>query len=191
MLRLVSEAREYASMLRRTIAVALAVVVGSLMLGAPAGAQAPSSDPIVGVWQLNVERSVYSPGPRPPADLVDLRHFTPLDNGMIRFTQTTTNAQGQPTFGIGVFRVDGERHPVHNIQTLVALMTTGRASNLTRSYRRIDERSTEFVTYTDGVAGLPSVRVVLPSGDAYTETTRGTNAQGVAVNNVLLFDRLR
>lgn len=177
-------------MSRNTTLAVLAVVLSSLALNDGAGAQA-TPDPFLGVWALNVERSVYSPGPRPPSDLVSLRHYVAIDGGWIRFTNTSVNAQGQPTFGMGVYKVDGQRHPVHDIQTLAVLMTSGRASNLTRSYRRIDDRSVEFVTYTDGVAGLPSVRVVSPDGQSFVETTRGTNQQGVAVNNVIVWDRVR
>jgi len=162
----------------------------SVSFAETASAQAVS-DPIIGVWALNVERSVYSPGPRPPSDLVSLRHYTPMDGGWIRFTNTSVNAQGEPTFGMGVFKVDGQRHPAHNIQTLALMMTSGQASSLTRSYRRIDARAVEFITYTDGVASLPSVRAVAADGMTFTETTRGTNAQGVAVSNVVVWDRVR
>jgi hypothetical protein len=176
-------------MLRNATLTILSLAVSSMLTG-PAGAQA-THDPIIGVWALNVERSVYFPGPRPPSDLVSLRHYAPMDDGWIRFTNTGVNALGEPTFGMGVFKADGQRHPAHNIETLGIMMTTGRASNLTRSYRRIDPRTVEFVTYTDGVASLPSVRAVSADGTTFTETTRGTNAQGVAVNNVIVWDRVR
>jgi hypothetical protein len=151
----------------------------------------PGGDPFAGVWVLNVERSVYSPGPRPPADLVNLRQYATLEGGWIRFTQSSTNAQGAPTFQIGVFKMDGQRHPVHDIVTLGAFMTAGRPSNLTRSYRVIDPRTVESITYTDGVAGTPLVRALSADGNTFIETNRGTNAQGVAINNVLVWDRVR
>jgi hypothetical protein len=177
-------------MSRKAMVLFLAATASSVTLAEAVRAQA-ANDPIIGVWAINVERSVYSPGPRPPSDLVSLRHYAPMDGGWIRFTNTGVNAQGEPTFGMGVFKVDGQRHPAHNIQTLALLMTSGQASNLMRSYRRIDAHTVEFITYTDGVASLPSVRAVSADGMTFTETTRGTNAQGVAVSNVIVWDRVR
>ncbi len=165
--------------------------MASCVLVGAAGAQTASDDPIIGVWKLNVERSVYSPGPRPPADLVTLFQFEPLEDGFIRFTFTGTNAQGTPTFQMTVFKVDEQQRPVHNQNTLGAFMATGQQTNLTRSYRRISPRATEFTSFNNGVAGIPSVRTVSPNGQTYVNVTRGTNAQGVAVNNVLVYDRVR
>ena len=70
-------------------------------------------------------------------------------------------------------------------------MATRQQSNLTRSYRRIDDRTTEFTNFNDGVGGIPSVRTVSPNGQTYVNRTQGTNAQDVAVNNVQVFDRVR
>ncbi len=108
----------------------------------------------------------------------------------MRFTQTSTNAAGNPTFQIGVFKLDGQRHPVHNIITLGSFMTTGQASNLTRSYRVIDARTTESTTYNDGVAGIPVVRAVSLDGSVFIERVNGTNAQGVAISNALVWERV-
>ncbi len=182
---------EWRSMARGPIGVLLGVAVASCVLVGAAGAQTASDDPIIGVWKLNVERSVYSPGPRPPADLVTLFQFEPLEDGFIRFTLSSTNAQGAPVFQISVFRVDGQQRPVHNQNTLGAFMATGQQTNLTRSYRRISSRATEFTSFNNGVAGIPQVRTVSPDGQTYVQRGPGTNAQGVAVNNVTVFDRVR
>ncbi len=182
---------QWQSMARGLIGVPLGVVVASFVLVGAAGAQTASDDPIIGVWKLNVERSVYSPGPRPPADLVTLFQFEPLEDGFIRFTLSSTNAQGAPVFQIKVFRVDGQQRPVHNQNTIGAFMATGQQTNLTRSYRRIDSRATEFTTFNNGVAGNPQVRTVSPNGQTYLNVNRGTNAQGVAFNVVLVYDRVR
>ena len=180
---------QWQSMARGPIGVLLGVVVASCVLVGAVAAQ--SADPIIGVWKLNVERSVYSPGPRPPADLVVLYQFAPIEDGFIRFTLTSTSAQGAPVFQISVFKVDGQERPVHNQNTLGASMATGQQTNLMRRYRRIDSRATEFTTINSGVAGIPTVRTVSPDGQAYINVVRGTNAQGVAINNVTIFDRVR
>jgi hypothetical protein len=178
-------------MVRPLAAPILAVALASFAVARGVVAQTAGTDPFLGAWRLNVERSVYRPGPRPPADLVDLRAYTMLEGGWMRYTTTSTNPQGAPTMQVGVFKVDGQRHPVHNFNTIGALMATGRASNLTRSYRAIDARTVESITYTDGVAGLPVVRTVSADGMTIIQTSRGTNAQGVTINDVLVYDRIR
>ncbi len=182
---------EWRSMARGPIGVLLGVAVASCVLVGAAGAQTASDDPIIGVWKLNVERSVYSPGPRPPADLVTVFQFAPLEDGFIRFTLASTNAQGEPTYQISVFKVDGQQRRVHNSNTLGAFLATGQQTNLMRSYRRVDSRATEFTTFNNGVAANPQVRTVSPDGQTYVNVNRGTNAQGVAVNVVLVYDRVR
>ncbi len=179
------------SMARGPIGVLLGVAVASCVLVGAAGAQTASDDPIIGVWKLNMERSVYSPGPRPPADLVTVFQFEPIEDGFIRFTLSSTNAQGAPVFQISVFRVDGQQRAVHPQNTLGAFMAPGQPTNLTRSYRRISSRATEFTTFNNGVAGNPQVRTVSPDGQTYLNVNRGTNAQGVAFNVVLVYDRVR
>ena len=70
-------------------------------------------------------------------------------------------------------------------------MTTGRPSNITRSWRRIDPSTTEFTTYTNGVPGLAIVRAVSKDGKTYTETSKGKDGAGREVHNVVVFDRVR
>jgi hypothetical protein len=41
------------------------------------------------------------------------------------------------------------------------------------------------------VAGLAIVRTVSKDGKTYTETSKGTDAQGRDVHNVVAFDRVR
>jgi len=176
-------------MARGTMAVLIGIAMTSSTFAGALDAQTSAGDPVLGVWVLNMERSVWSPGPRPANGL--LRRYATLDGGWMRFTQTGIGPEGGPTFQISVFKLDGQRHPVHNVVTLGALMSTGRPSNLTRSFRVIDARTTESTTYTDGVAGIPVVRAVQADGRTMIETTRGTDAQGVAINNVLVWDRVQ
>jgi len=147
-------------------------------------------DPFIGTWVLNLERSTYT-GARPAANQVQRRQYSVLDGGWQQMILTSQTPLGDPTFQISVFREDGRPYPVQTNATLGPFMSREQATNVTRSYTRIDKNSVEFTPYTDGVAGLPSVRVVQPGGMTFFETTRGTNAQGVAINNVLVFDRVR
>jgi len=151
-----------------------------------------NDDPIIGVWKLNVERSVYSPGPRPPADLIRVYQFAPIEDGFIRFTLVQdTSPNGNPTLQLTAFKVDGQQRTVYNQNNLGTFLATGQVSTLTRSYRRIDGRTTEYTTFNNGEAAIPAVRTVSADGQTYVDVVRGTNNQGVEVNNVQVYDRVR
>ena len=182
---------QWQSMARGPIGVLLGVVVASCVLVGAVEAQTPNTDPVAGTWRLNVERSVWSPGPRSPADRYELRQYLALEDGWHRFVLTGRNLAGNPTFSIGVYKLDGQRHPVHNLGTLASLMTTGQPSNLTRSYRIIDESTIEFTNYNaDGVPGIPVTRTLTADGMRFIQVIQGTNAQGVDISNVLVYERV-
>jgi hypothetical protein len=174
----------------RSVGAVLIGLAAASVLTGEARAQTSMDDPFIGTWVINLERSTYT-GARPAANQLQRRQYSVLDNGWQQMMLTSETPLGEPTFQVSVFREDGRPYPVHSNVTLGPFMSTGEASNLTRSYRRLEGNSVEFITYTDGVAGLPSVRVMQPGGNTFFETTRGTNAGGVAINNVLVFDRVR
>ncbi len=175
-------------MVRRSMGVLVAVA--ALCVSA-AGAAEAQMDPTLGTWIMNVERSVWTPGPRAPADAYQLRQYVALEDGWYLFVLTGRNAAGNPTVNVGVYRLDGQQHPVHgNAGTLARLMIDGEPSNLTRSYRVIDENTVEFTTYADGVPGDPVIRQMLADGNTFIQVSEGTNPAGVEFRNVLVFDRV-
>ena len=187
-----SNSIDFSSLLRNTFNQLLGVAISFCVFAAAASAQTANDDPIIGVWKLNIERSVYSPGPRPPSELIRIYQFAPIEDGFIRFTLVqNTNQQGIPNFQMTAFKVDEQQRPVYNQNSLGALLATGQQTNLTRSYRRIDARTTEYITYNNGNPGIPAVRTVSPDGQTYIDVVRGVNANGVAVNNVQVYDRVR
>ena len=174
-------------MRRRPLVVATILFFASVLVLA----QAPTTDPINGTWKLNLAKSSFSPGPPPPPTAVPIHRFSSLEGGWSLFELSSVNAQGDPAFQSVAFKVDGKPYPVYSNTTLAAFATTGKQPNVTRSYRRIDEYSTEFITYTDGVPGIAAVRTVSKDGKTYTEVTKGKGPKGQDINNVRIFDRVR
>jgi hypothetical protein len=64
-----------------------------------------------------------------------------------------------------------------------------RVANTTRAYRRIDDRTYEFVAKVDGKVTTTTRSVAARDGKTRTTMTTGKDAQGQSVNNVQVFDR--
>jgi hypothetical protein len=175
-----------------SMAHALSVLVVLVTLWpATAGGQTPAADPVDGTWRINPARSTFSPGPPPKQIGTQIRRFATLDGGWHLFELTSVTPEGDPVFQSVAFKIDGRQYPVYSSTSLVPFMTTGRPSNITRAWRRIDAYTTEFTTYTNGVPGLAIVRTVSKDGKTYTETSKGKDGTGRQVNNVVVFDRVR
>lgn len=168
---------------------AVVLLVGAWFAGV--SAQAPTPDPVDGTWRINPARSSYSPGPAPRQMGTQIRRFATLEGGWHLFELTSVTPEGDPVFQSVAFKIDGKQYPVYSSTSLVPFMTTGRPSNITRVWRRIDTHTTEFTTYTNGVPGLAIVRAVSKDGKTYTETSKGKDGVGREVHNVVVFDRVR
>jgi hypothetical protein len=62
-------------------------------------------------------------------------------------------------------------------------------AKVTNSFRRLDDRSFEASSKRDGKV-TSTIRVVIsPDGKTMTQTGTGTDAQGRAINNILVYDK--
>ena len=177
------------------VVLSLVGVVGISLAGAQERPAAGSSgsDPILGTWKVNLAKSTYSPGPPPPASAVHVRHYRAGEGDSIHYVLITTGPQGVPNFQASVFRVDGKQYPVYTAPSTLAFLAAAKpaTTNMMRSYRRIDQYSTEYITYTDGVPSVPSVRVVSKDGKTLTDTTKGKNLKGQEIHNVVVLERVQ
>ncbi len=149
---------------------ALGVVLGAGVVSL----SAQGSDPRLGTWKLNVAKSQYSPGPAPQSLTVKVE---PSGQGE-KVTTETVNADGTRTTAQYTANFDGKDYPL-----------TGSPIADMVSLKRIDARTTERTDKKGSTVATTLVRVVSQDGKTMTVTTKGTNAQGQAVNNVLLFEK--
>ena len=157
---------------RSTLGVALALGV---VLGADiANLSAQASDPRIGTWKLNAAKSKYSPGPAPQSLTVRVE---PSGQGE-KVTAEFVNADGTRTTTQYTANFDGKDYPL-----------TGSRIADTVSLKRIDARTTVRTDKKGGKVAQTLRRVVSQDGKTMTVTTKGTNAQGQAVNNVALFEK--
>ncbi len=157
-------------------------VVGSALLGlivVTLVAVAQPSDPWVGTWKLNLAKSKFNPGPPPKSNTLRIE---PVAGGGQKHSFDGVNARGQTAHSERVTKVDGSEVPV---QAALPAPTTVD----TNIIRRIDGRSYEVVNKVDGKLTTTSRIVVSGDGKTMIQTTTGKNAQGVTVNNTVVWER--
>ena len=156
---------------RRVVISSLSALVVLAALPQPGFAQ---SNPVIGTWKLNLEKSKFSPGP-------------PLESGTIKYepagagiavTTDAVNAEGVHTATYYKANWDVKDYPI-----------TGSQTADTVSLNRIDDYTTERTDKKGGKVVGTLRRVVSQDGKTLTITTKSTNAQGQAVNNVMVYEK--
>jgi histidinol dehydrogenase len=131
----------------------------------------------IGTWTQDVAQSTYSPGPGPKSST---HTFQAAGDGFKHIIDTV-NAQGQKTHTEVTAKFDGKDYPVIG----------GAAPNLTRSYRRIDDRTIEVVNKAAGKVTTTIRDAVSSDGKTRTGDSVGTNAQGQPTKSHSIFVRQR
>lgn len=152
------------------IVVTLGVVLGAGLMRVSAQA----SNPRIGTWKLNVEKSKYSPGPAPQSLTMKIEAAGEGEKA----TTEGVNAAGTATMTQYTAHVDGKDYPM-----------TGSQNADTVSLKRIDARTMERTDKKGEKVVATSTRVVSEDGKTMTVTTKGTNAQGQAVDNVSVWEK--
>ncbi len=132
------------------------------------------ADSNVGTWKVNVAKSKYSPGPAPKSQTLTIE----ANDGGIKYTAQGENAQGAPIHVEFTAKYDGMDNPV-----------TGSPEFTSIAYKRIDAHTVESTTKKDGTVMSTSRAVISKDGKTRTLTTKGKNAAGKDVHNVVVFDR--
>ncbi|HEY1309120.1 MAG TPA: hypothetical protein VGF24_36515 [Vicinamibacterales bacterium] len=155
----------------------LAVVASTAALVLVTGSShAQSSAPWVGTWKVNLEKSTFSPGPKPTV-AAEVK-IEPAPNGM-KTTIDAVNPQGEKTHTETLAAFDGKDYPVKG----------GPNPNATSTLKRIDDRSFESQGKVSGKPTVTTRIVISKDGKTLTATQTGTNVQGQAVKNVIVAER--
>ena len=132
------------------------------------------TDAFAGVWQLNLAKSKYSPGPPPKSGTLYIHG----EGQNRRDSAVAIDAQGNPMAGVLTHIYDGQPHPVTGVQTIDAAAYTPADAN-TLNYRYIkagNEVSIGTIT-------------VSQDGKTLTIAGTGTNANGQPTNNIAVYDK--
>lgn len=145
-----------------------------VILTAAALVSAQGANPRVGTWHLNVEKSKYDPGPAPKSQTLVITAAGAAET----VTSEMVSASGEKTATVYTASYDGKPSPLK-----------GSAIADTVALKRIDDHTSERTDSKGGKVVQTYTRVVSKDGKTMTVTVKGTNAQGQAVHNVIVFEK--
>ena len=170
------------------------LIVGSILAVASsvillAQNPAPGRDPIIGTWNLNLQKSKYNGAPAPRSEV---RRYEVTEEGFINYIRVGVDSHGSPTFSQATYKYDGKDYPIYSQANLPLFYTMGVKPG-TQAYRVVDPNTVQLtpkdntgkITF-DGIR----TRSVSRDGKTLTDIQKGTNAQGVTVDIVQIFERL-
>ena len=149
-------------------AVRLATLFTICLWAVPAFAeQLPAK--FLGVWQLNLDKSTYDPGPPPAPPATNITTIEKV-GAEVRMTVDNVNAQGEKNHTVTVVTLDGKDNPVQGMQ------------GLTRSFKLVDANTFEW-TQKSETRPPSTTRVALGVDGKTVSVTSSAN------KNTLVFDR--
>ena len=153
----------------------LITVVGIAVLAfAAVGSAGAQSDPRIGTWKLNLEKSIYSPGPPPRSET---RTYKAQGSDIVASAESV-DAEGNPISVRYTANADGKDYPM-----------TGSVTTDAITIRRIDANTFEADGKKGGKVRGTTRMTISKDRKVLTLTTKGTNARVQAINNVAVFDK--
>jgi hypothetical protein len=157
---------------------AVPIVLALSLVAALASVASAQSDPRVGTWKINLEKSKFVPGPAPKALTIT---YDASGSNLTSLTQGT-DQDGKPInpekAKVNII-LDGKDHPT---QTTNAVYNTS-------AWTRVDANSWTVVRKKDGKTTQTVKNVVSKDGKTLTITTQGVNAEGHTINNKVVYDK--
>jgi hypothetical protein len=151
-----------------------ALTLGVILVATVAVVSAQGANHRIGTWHLNVAKSTYSPGPAPTSQVLTIEAAGAGE----KVTSESVSATGAKTVSVYTANYDGKPYPI-----------TGSETADTVTLKRVDANTSERTDSKGGKAVQTFTRVVSKDGKTMTVTIKGTNAQGQAVNNVVVFEK--
>jgi hypothetical protein len=151
------------------------VFLGTLLaIGSVVMAAGNDADPAVGTWKLNLAKSTFGGG---PALKSQIRSYSQTAKG-ITLKMKTVSAEGKETTTQTTYQVDGKDYP-----------SMGNPDFDSLSGLRIDTNTTEFTLKRVGKPVGTIRRTVSKDGQTLTFNFVITNASGVQLSQLTVFDR--
>jgi hypothetical protein len=136
-------------------------------------ALAHAANPNMGTWKLNESKSKI-PAKAPKNNTVVYE----AAGDDIKVTVDGVDADGKPTHNEWTGKFDGKDYPL-----------TGDPTADTRSYKMINEHTTELTNKKAGKATLSGKITIAADGKSRTVTIGGTDSMGMKVNYSAVYDK--
>jgi hypothetical protein len=133
-----------------------------------------STDKTIEIWNLNVGKSTFNPGPGPGKLTLKIER----SGNEEKVTADGVSASGQPTRSEYHARYDGREYPI-----------AGSSTAETVSLRRVDALTTERVDKREGKVVEGRTRKLSQDGKTLTVTFTGSYAHNRPVRNEMVFER--
>ena len=132
-----------------------------------------ASDVNMGTWKLNEAKSKI-PAMAPKNNMVVYE----AAGDSVKVTVDGTDAEGKPTHNEWTGKFDGKDYPL-----------VGDPMSNTRSYKKIDDRTTELTNKKDGKVTATGRIVISADGKSRTVTVSGMDASGKTVEYSSVYDK--
>jgi type IV secretory pathway protease TraF len=150
------------------------ILVGAVLATAGVVLAATAADPVVGTWTLNVEKSKFSPGPAPKSQT---RTYS-VDSAGVSLEVKGIGADGTATSQESTFKYDGK-----------AYVMKGAADYDAISLKQVNANTVKSIMIKAGKPVGTTTRTVSAHGKVLTLSTKATDANGKAYDNVAVYDK--
>jgi len=150
----------------RTVSASLALFLGGIAL-------CLAADPNMGTWKLNEAKSKLDAGATKNSMVV---YAAAGDS--VKITVDGMTADGKPVHHEWTGKFDGKDYPV-----------TGDQTSDSRSYKKVDDRTLDFVGKKGGKANVTGRVVVSADGKSRTVTATVTDAAGKQIKQTAVYDK--
>jgi hypothetical protein len=133
-----------------------------------------AADQHSGTWKMNAAKSKYSPGPAAKSLTLKVES----DENSVKIDSEGTDGEGKPTHVEYDAKFDGKDYPV-----------TGLSYGDTVTVKRIDANTIQTTIKKGDQLMMTVTSKVSADGKTRTSTFKGKDAQGRAVNNVVVYDK--
>jgi hypothetical protein len=148
-------------------------VLASLAIFLPVVALGGGLDVHIGTWKLNESKSKLAAGITKNDTVI----YEMAGDDLV-VTVDGVSTAGKPVHHVWTGKVDGKDYPV-----------SGDANGDTRSYKKIDDRTLEFVGKRAGKVTVTGRVAESADGKTRTVTTTGTDAKGKRVESTAVYDK--
>jgi hypothetical protein len=133
-----------------------------------------AADAVVGMWNLNVAKSTFSPGPAPKSQT---RSYVESAQGLT-LTVKTVAADGKESTNTLTYKADGKPYPATGSPDLDSVSVT-----------QVDALTVHSTSMKAGKTVGTGVRTVSKDGKTLTFSSKGTDAKGAKYDDVAVYDR--